>query len=82
MKEAEREKKKLIALITVLFWEIAKCTYSFIKHFLMESWQETGLTFVNGHCYEWCVYSLRNMMMISTSSINFQVGKPNFAVEL
>lgn len=35
----------MIALITVLFWEIAQCTYSFIKYFLMESWQETGLAF-------------------------------------
>ena len=35
----------LIALITGLFWEIAQCTYSFKKHFLMESWQETGLAF-------------------------------------
>lgn len=82
MKEAERKKKKLIVLITVLFWEIVHCTYSFIKHFLMESWQTIGLVFGNGYCYEWCVYSLRNMTVISTSSVNFQNRKPNFAVEL
>ena len=48
----------------------------------MESWQTTGLVFGNGYCYEWCIYSLRNMTMISTSSVNFQNRKPNFAVEL
>ena len=47
----------------------------------MEGWKATGLAFGNGYCCECCRYSLRNMMMIPTSSVSFQNRKPNFAVE-